>query len=565
MTSTDYDVVIIGAGISGICFAYRLQERNPHLRYCILEGRDDIGGTWSFFKYPGDAEVTEGLRSDSDLHTFGFPWAPWTEEAPIAQGPSIVNYMKRTIAEAGIDEHIRLNHKVEGLAWSSKRKQWTVKTNVHGNIGEISARFVLLGTGYYDYEKGLRAQIPNIEDFGGPVVHPQFWPEDLDYSDKNVVVIGSGATAITLLPSLTKEARHVTMLQRAPSYIMSVPIKDQLESTIRRYFPRNLAAKLIRLKWIITPTLFRAYCLAFPARARKHIQKITQAEIGHDCSLYPNFTPTYNPFEQRMCLSPDGDFYAALRSGKASVKTGTIANITDDSIVLTSGEILHPDIIITATGLKLQIGGGIPITIDSQPFHIPHAFVWKGLMFEGCPNLAFSFGYFDASWTLGVDMSAQLVCKILRQMRLDRVDVVVPELSDVEREQMREEKFLSLSSTYVEKGKAALPKVGDMGPWRPRRTFLWEWFALRFGGGPLLPLLDNVHNSPIAINTAVNLLATSTTKGNMRWIRDLAYRSNTLNLNSNAAQQYGIRSAANRLEVNRALWVSVSEHNYHPY
>ncbi|KAF2167429.1 hypothetical protein M409DRAFT_22238 [Zasmidium cellare ATCC 36951] len=474
MDTTDYDVVIVGAGISGICFAYRLQERNPHLRYCVLESRDDIGGTWSFFKYPG-------LRSDSDLHTFGFPWAPWTEEAPIAQGPAIVSYMRKTIAEAGIDKSIKLNHRVQGLAWSPKKRQWSVNTNVEGHVGEISAKFVLLGTGYYDYDEALHAAIPNIQDFRGHVVHPQFWPEHLDYSSKDIVVIGSGATAITLLPSLTKTAKHVTMLQRSPSYIMSVPVKDQLESTIRRYLPRNLAATLIRLKWIFAPTLFRAYCLAFPTQARGYMHKLTQAEIGQDCSLDPNFTPTYNPFDQRMCLSPDGDFYGALRSGKASIKTGTIATITDNSIILNSGETLHPDIIITATGLKLRLGGGIPITIDSEPFHIPNAFVWKGLMLEGCPNLAFSFGYFDASWTLGVDMSAQLVCKIVKQMERDGVDVIVPERSDAERKGMEERSFLQLSSTYVEKGRAALPKVGNMGPWKARRTFLWEWVALRFG------------------------------------------------------------------------------------
>lgn len=387
--------------------------------------------------------------------------------------------MRQTIKDAEIDEKVLLNHKVERMSWANK--EWTLHVRSNGAPRRMSSKFIFLATGYYDYDEPLQTVIPNIDSFRGQVVHPQFWPEHLDYTDKTIAIVGSGATAITLLPSLAKTAKHVTMLQRSPSYIKSVPnCRSKLESLIRATCPRTVANKIIRFKWIVLPTLFRTWCLLFPSRARRHMHKLTQAELGSQ-PVDQNFTPTYNPFEQRMCLSPDGDFYQCLRDGRGSVKTGIIDAVTPDSIKLKSGDELHPDIIVTATGLKLRIGGGIDIDIDGEPFHINQHYVWKGIMFEGMPNCAFSLGYFDAAWTLGVDMSAQLACRILKQMRRDGTDAVVAERSQRDKEQMNDIKFMPLSSTYVQKALSSLPKLGDRAPWRPRSTYLWELFAVRWG------------------------------------------------------------------------------------
>ncbi|KAI1452457.1 putative flavoprotein [Annulohypoxylon moriforme] len=473
--SYDKDVIIIGAGIAGICFAYRLQERNPDLSYLLLEQRNELGGTWSLFKYPG-------LRCDSDLYTYGFPWQPWGEREAIAKGPAIMSYMKKVVEHGGIGKNIRYNQQVSTITWSSKSQSWAVDILKDNETKEtLHSRFIFLNTGYYDYEQPLQTHIPGIERFQGDVIHPQLWPEDFDYSNKSVVVIGSGATAITLLPAMADRAQHITMLQRSPSYILSMSVEDRLEKLIRMMTPTSLANKLIRLKWILFPAIFRKYCIWFPNAARKILRKGTLSQLNDDETLNPNFNPTYNPFEQRMCMCPDGDFYRCIREGKASVKTGVIDAITSDSIKLQSGEELHADIIVTATGLKLQLGGGIDIHVDEKRFRLNEHFVWKGLMFEGLPNLAFSFGYLDASWTLGVDNSAKLACRLLKQMKTDQVGVIVPKLSNEDTRNMKELRFMPLTSTYVEKARSDLPKVGDRGPWRPRSAYVWEKLSVRFG------------------------------------------------------------------------------------
>lgn len=393
-----------------------------------------------------------------------------------------MRYMKRTAADEGIDGKIKFNRSVREMDWDSKSKTWSIETVVNSEAAEtLQCRFVLLATGYYDYEQPLEAVIPGIDNFAGEVIHPQFWPKDLDYENKEIVIIGSGATAITLLPSLAKTAKHTTMLQRSPSYVMAVPGEDGFDRFARKWMPSWMASKLIRLKWIIVPTAFRAYCLAFPAAARKMVMKMTQTQLGDTAPLDPNFTPTYNPFEQRMCMCPNGDFYASLRNGRSSITTGRIHTITADTIRLESGAALHPDIIVTATGLQLRLGGGIAIAVDGAPYAIPAHYAWKGLMLEGLPNLAFAFGYFDASWTLGVDTSAQLACRLLAQMRADGVAAIVPTRAEADRREMRDVPFMPLSSTYVQRGLRALPKVGDRAQWRPRATYLWEIFGVKFG------------------------------------------------------------------------------------
>lgn len=388
-SNLDYDIVIIGAGISGINFAYRLQERNPNLSFTILEGRDDIGGTWSLFQYPG-------IRSDSDLYTFGFPWRPWQDRASIAEGAKIMNYMRECMHMYGIDKKIRFRHHVSSANWSSQEKVWTLSLNADGEDTTMKARYVLLCTGYYDYDQPLQALIPGIDKFKGRVVHPQFWPKDLDYADKSIVIIGSGATAITLLPALAQKAKHVTMLQRSPSYILSQPREDGLEKLIRAVLPVSWTHQAIRFKWLAIPWLLINFCHYLPNMAKLLFQKVTIAQLPKSISHDPHFMPRYNPFEQRMCFCPDGDFYAALRSGKGSVVTGAIDTVTATSVRLRDGAELTPDIIVTATGLKVRLAGGIKVTVDGKPHAMNEKYVWKNIMQQDLPNAFFVVGYVDA-------------------------------------------------------------------------------------------------------------------------------------------------------------------------
>ncbi|KAM0921827.1 hypothetical protein ACQ4PT_006734 [Festuca glaucescens] len=420
----DYDVVIVGAGISGINFAYRLQERNPELSYCILEGRHQVGGTWSLFQYPG-------IRSDSDLYTFGFPWRPWEEKQPIARGPLVLNYLEASVAEAGIDNKIKFNHRVDSMDWSSASSTWTLNVTAGGADNEVVSmrvRFVLLGTGYYDYDEPLEARIPGIDTFRGAVVHPQFWPRDLDYTGKNVVVIGSGATAVTLLPSMADKAAHTTMLQRSPTNFLALPKNDPLDKAARLLLPGALARRLIRFRWIMSAFLLATVCRWFPRLVRAVILWRTSRELPSGTGMKPHFTPRYNPWEQRMCICPGGDFFRCLRAGKASVETGVIEQVTENTIRLQSGRELHPDIIVTATGPKVRLAGGIDVSLDGRPVRVPDCYSWKGCMLENLPNLFYSMGYFDTSWTLGADATAQLVCRLLNRVTRHGFAHIVPRL-----------------------------------------------------------------------------------------------------------------------------------------
>ncbi|OQV06636.1 hypothetical protein CLAIMM_11178 [Cladophialophora immunda] len=433
----DYDVVIVGAGISGIAFAYRLQEKNPDLTYCILEARHEIGGTWSLFQYPG-------IRSDSDLFTFGFPWRPWQEKTAIARGSKIVEYLKECAAHEGIDRKMKFNHHVNRAQWSTTDKTWTLNVTADGNGDStkvLRTRFLLFGTGYYDYQQGLKAEIPGMQNFQGLVVHPQFWPADLAYADKEVVIIGSGATAITLLPSIASTASHVIMLQRSPSYIMTVPSEDVTEKAIRFVCPKTLAVKLIRYKWMMTSFLLVSFCQSFPKMARWLFRWATKSQLPPDMALDPDFTP---------------------RNGKASVQTGLIDTVTPNTIRLQSGQELVPDIIVTATGLKLRVGGGVQLVVDGEEFRIQDHFLWNGAMLEGLPNSVFAFG-------------------LLSQMKKKHASMIVPQRSEEERARMGEKPFLKLSSTYVKEGQSDLPKTGDRGPWR-RRSYYWKDILIAWYG-----------------------------------------------------------------------------------
>ncbi|CAI7678852.1 unnamed protein product [Penicillium pancosmium] len=467
----DFDIIIVGAGISGINFAYRLQERHPDLSYCILENRHEIGGTWSLFQYPG-------IRSDSDLYTFGFAWRPWTGKNSIVHGSLIRDYIEDSAAEKGIDSKIRFCHRVNKMKWSSSSNLWTFDITVNFvDRLSLTSHFVFLGTGYYDYQKPLEANIPEVSNFQGQVVHPQFWPADLDYADKRVVVIGSGATAITLLPSLAKKAAQVTMLQRSPTYIASLPTEGGFEAFAFNFLPRFLANKLIRLKWMLFSFFMVSFCRLFPRAAKAFLLRKTARLLPPGMSLEPDFIPSYNPWDQRLCLCPDGDFFNAIRSGNGSVKTGKIENITASAIRLTSGDELHPDIIVTATGLKLCTGGGIDITIDGKPYDMRDHFAWRTAMVEGLPNAVLSWGYVDASWTLGADSTAQLACRLLEKVKEGGISVIVPRMTAEERNRLEERPFLRLQATYVKEGGSAFPKSASTAPWQPR-SYFWKDMAI---------------------------------------------------------------------------------------
>jgi cation diffusion facilitator CzcD-associated flavoprotein CzcO len=360
------------------------------------------------------------------------------------------------------------------MSWSTSSKTWTLNVTVDKiTSNTVRSRFVLFGTGYYDYHQPLRAHIPGIENFTGSLVHPQYWPTDLDYKDKNVVIIGSGATAITLLPNVAKDAGHVTMLQRSPSYILSVPNEDFVEKVIRFLLPGVLAGKLIRFKWIIVPLLMVNFCRAFPRLARRLLMILTAKELPKGMSLDPNFTPSYNPWEQRLCMCPESDFYESMRNGRAEVKTDVIENVDETSIRLKSGEKLHPDIIVTATGLKLCIAGGIKIFVDGSQYDIGDNFMWKFAMMDNLPNAVFSFGYIDASWTLGADAAAILACRLLGKMKKDSATMVVPRMRAEEKEHIKKLPFLDLKATYVREAEDLLPNVGDLSVWKPR-SYYWR-------------------------------------------------------------------------------------------
>lgn len=468
-----FDIIIVGAGISGINAAYRIQTELPSASYTIIEARGGIGGTWDLFRYPG-------FRSDSELYTFGFAWRPWAEQKAIADGGSIRNYIRESAALYGIDQKVQFHRKLISANWSSDQQAWSLLVDEEGHKTYLHARFVILSTGYYDYDEALSSHIPGIEKFTGKVIHPQFWPEDLDYKDKKIVVVGSGSTAITLIPSLAETASHVTMLQRSPTYIVARPAINPFSQWAHSLFPNWLAHRITRLRALIGSFLLIKYCANFPLAARELLKKATIKELPPNIPHDPHFSPRYNPWEQRLCLCPDGDFFAAMRAGKASVVTDTITTVTETGIQLTSGTTLDTDIIITATGLKLKFVGGAHISVDNVPITMSDKFLWQTAMLQDVPNMATVFGYTNASWTLGADITALLVCRLLKSMKAKGVTSAVPRLEN-DAEGMKPLPMLNLSSTYVVRGAKELPRTGDKAPWRPRSTYFSDLWGARFG------------------------------------------------------------------------------------
>ena len=460
MTSEHVDVVVVGAGLSGIGAAYHLQTMSPDRSYVILEGRDGLGGTWDLFKYPG-------IRSDSDMHTLGFSFKPWTEAKSIADGPSILQYLKQTVAQFGIEKNIRYGQLVTQAQWSTDDAQWTVtSTNkATGASNTITCSFLFMCSGYYSYKKGHTPEFTGRERFKGTVVHPQSWPTDLDYAGKRVVVIGSGATAVTIVPSMADKAAHVTMLQRSPTYMVSRPDHDVMANRLRKVLPPKMAYSLTRFKNTWRQQLVYNKTRTDPDKVKQLLLGGVKMELGADYDIAKHFTPAYNPWDQRLCLVPNGDFFRSMREGKASVVTDHITSFTETGIQLASGEHLDADIIITATGLELVTLGEMDFFVDGNQVDFAKTWTYKGFAYSDIPNMASTFGYINASWTLRSDLTAEYVCRLLNHMRKKGVAQCTPRLREQDRN-MKERPWIDgFSSGYMQRMMHRMPRQGDHEPW----------------------------------------------------------------------------------------------------
>jgi cation diffusion facilitator CzcD-associated flavoprotein CzcO len=469
-----FDVVIVGAGLSGIGAAYHLQDKCPGKSYVILEGRNAMGGTWDLFRYPG-------IRSDSDMYTLGYNFKPWREAKAIADGPSILKYVQEAAAENGIDAHIRYGHRVKKVAWSSAHAAWTVEVERPDTAETVRFRcnFLLMCSGYYSYEGGYTPAFKSRERFAGAIIHPQEWPEDLDYRGKKVVVIGSGATAMTLVPALAQEAEHVVMLQRSPSYVVSLPDQDATANTLRKILPERIAYAIIRRKNIAFQQSFYRRTRTKPERVKDYLLGLVRKELGPDYDVATHFTPRYNPWDQRLCLVPNSDLFQAIRSGKASVVTDHIDTFTEKGLLLKSGQELEADIIITATGLNLVVLGGVQFAVDGQPVDFPQTYSYKGLMCSDVPNMILTFGYINASWTLRSDLTAEYMCRLLNHMEKTGLGQCTPRLRDENRNMPTRPWIDNFSSGYVQRVIHLFPKQGDRAPWLNPQNYQRDKHMLR--------------------------------------------------------------------------------------
>lgn len=468
-----FDVIIIGAGLSGIGTAYHIKTLCPGKSFTILEGRDAIGGTWDLFRYPG-------IRSDSDMYTLGYSFRPWREGKAIADGASILDYVRDTAREEGIESAIRFQHRVKRIAWSSADGAWSVEaeqgpddTPVHFTCG-----FIVTCTGYYDYEGGYMPSFPGVDTFKGRLIHPQTWPEDLDYAGKRVVVIGSGATAVTLVPSLARTAGHVTMLQRSPSYVVSRPAEDRLANRLRRLLPGRLAYGITRWRNVFLSMFFYNLSRWKPDETKTRLVKMVQDELGDDYDVATHFTPSYKPWDQRVCLVPDADLFKSIKNGKAEMVTDQIAGFTETGVALVSGRELPADIVVAATGLKLKLLGGIAILVDGRPVDLGRTMTYKGMMYSDVPNLATAMGYTNASWTLKCDLTSMYVCRLLQHMDKNGFASCMPVRSDPS---LTERPLIDFSSGYVRRAIDSFPKQGSKTPWKLYQNYLFDYATLKFG------------------------------------------------------------------------------------
>jgi cation diffusion facilitator CzcD-associated flavoprotein CzcO len=467
----DVDVLIVGAGLSGIGAAHHLQAAFPHRTYTILEARDAIGGTWDLFRYPG-------VRSDSDMHTLGYRFRPWTDAKAIADGPSILRYVRDTATEAGIDRHIRFGHRVVRASWSTPDSLWTVEAVHEGRPVTFTARFLYLCSGYYHYDAGHAPDFPRSEVFAGTIVHPQHWPADLDHAGKRIVVVGSGATAVTLVPALAETAEHVTMLQRSPTYILALPAVDKLANRLKRVLGMRRGYFLTRWKNVLMGTLIYQLSRRRPAVVRKLIRKLTVQQLPAGYDVDTHFRPRYQPWDQRLCLVPDGDLFAAIRSGRASVATDEVETFTPSGIRLRSGLDIEADVVVTATGLRLLAFGGIELSVDGRAVELPKTMAYKGMMLSDVPNLAFTIGYTNASWTLKADLVSEYVMRLLRHMDAHGYTRCVPANDDPT---VTERPLLDFAAGYVLRSIDEFPRAGSRAPWRLGMSYAHDVVTLRHG------------------------------------------------------------------------------------
>lgn len=471
MTAEHVDILIVGAGLSGIGAGYYVQKECPQKTYRILEAREAMGGTWDLFRYPG-------IRSDSDMYTLGYAFKPWVEAKAIADGPSILKYIHETAKEYGIDQHIRYQHRVVKAVWSSQQSKWTVEveTGPDRSIQLFTCHFLYLCAGYYNYKAGYTPEFPGRQSFQGTIVHPQLWRSDIDYKNKNVVVIGSGATAVTLVPELAKQAKHVTMLQRTPTYIVSMPSKDKWATRFRKLLPSRLAYSLSRWKNVLFGMMFYQVCKLSPDFGRKLIGKGIKAQLGPSFDM-KHFDPPYNPWQQRLCLVPDADLFDSIKTGKVDVVTDTIETFNPTGIRLSSGKQLDADLIVTATGLKLKLMGGMQLWIDKQQIMLEEHKVYKGMMLNNVPNMAFAIGYTNASWTLKADLSSQYVCRLINYMEQHHYTSCMP----VIKTSQRDEPIMDFTSGYILRDIDHLPKQGSHRPWKLYQNYALDLITLRYG------------------------------------------------------------------------------------
>jgi monooxygenase len=466
------DVLVVGAGLSGVGAACHLRRKLPGKSFVILEGRDAMGGTWDLFRYPG-------VRSDSDMYTLGYRFRPWRDAKAIADGSAILNYIRETASEFGVDEKIRYGHRVKRASWSSEDAAWTVEAEAgpEKSLVRITCDFLYLCTGYYDYEGGYTPEWPGVERFGGRVVHPQKWPADLDYEGKRVVVIGSGATAVTLVPAMAERASHVTMLQRSPTYVASMPAEDRIANWLRRRLPAGAAYAVTRWKNVLVGMFFYNLARKRPEVFKRMLAKGARKQLGSDYDLR-HFTPQYNPWDQRLCLAPNADIFRAIRSGRASVVTDHIETFTETGLLLESGERLDADVIVTATGLVLKLMSGLRLFVDGAAVDLSKTMAYKGMMYSDIPNLASAFGYTNASWTLKCDLTAEYVCRLLKHMERRGYAQCTPRVNDSE---VEEEPILDFTSSYVRRALDTLPRQGSKTPWRLHQNYVRDLSMLRFG------------------------------------------------------------------------------------
>ncbi len=482
------DVVIVGAGISGISAAWHLQDRCPSKSYVILERRENLGGTWDLFKYPG-------IRSDSDMFTLGFRFKPWTSEKAIADGPSIMAYLKETVAENGIDKHIRYGMNVTAADWSDSDNRWTVRVDRGGEEVEFSAKYLMACSGYYNYDQGYSPEFAGADEFDGTIIHPQHWPENLDYTGKKIVVIGSGATAVTLIPALAGSgAGHVTMLQRSPTYIGSLPDVDPFAVRMNKTLPAKPAYVLNRWKSIVFQSMQYQIARRFPNFMRKTLMTMAQRRLPERYDVAKHFGPSYNPWDERLCLAPNGDLFKTIRSGKADVVTDTIDRFTKTGIQLTSGQHLDADIIVTATGLNLQLFGGAAISRNGKAIELNETMAYKGMLLTDMPNMAFTIGYTNASWTLKADLVSEFFCRVINYMDEKSYDRVEPNHPGTG---VDERPLLDFTPGYVLRALDYLPKAGSRAPWRLKQNYLLDLQLIRRGKVDDEALAFTRHRAPV--------------------------------------------------------------------